>query len=144
MSDRMDDLLARLPGEPYPAQLVPAIEARLRTERRRSLWAGRVTSMAALAAAGIGAWLIAPTVLGLEVSAPGISVEGISAGLSSVVASPASAVWQGLASTLEWMGRSLGSMGSGMLLALALLAGPACWGAIHLLSEEGRKQGWTG
>ena len=144
MADRMDELLARLPGEALPAHLMPAIEARMRIERRRSRWVGRLGSMAAVAAAGLGAWLIAPTVQALEVSTPAISLEGLSAGLTFAVASPSNAVWQGMADALAWIGRSLGSMGSGATLSLVLLAAPACWGAIHLLSEEGRKQGWTG
>lgn len=144
MADRMDDLLTRLPGEAPPAHLVPSIEARLRLEQRRSLWAGRLTTIAAVTAAALGAWLIAPTVRGIEVSAPAISLEGLSAGLSFAFASPYSAAWQGMAEALAWMGRALGSMESGVMLSLALLAAPACWGAIRLLSEEGRKQGWTG
>ncbi len=144
MADRMDDLLARLPVEAPPVDLVPSIESRLRLERRRRLWAGRLTSIAAAVAAGLGAWLMAPTVQGLQVSTPAISLEGLSAGLSFAFASPYSAAWQGMAEALGWIGRVLGSMESGVMLSLALLAAPACWGAIRLLSEEGRKQGWTG
>jgi hypothetical protein len=140
----MDDRLARLPGEAPAAHLVPSIEARIRLERRRSLWAGRLTSMAAAAAAGLGVLLLAPTVQRLEVSAPAISLDGLSAGLSCAFASPSNAAWQGMAEALAWTGRALGSMESGVMLSLALLAAPACWGAIRLLSEEGRKQGWTG
>ena len=144
MADWLDELLARLPGEAPPAHLVPSIESRLRLERRRSLWAGRLISIAAAAAAGLGAWLLAPTVQGLQVSTPAISVEGLSTGLTFAFASPSNAAWQGMAEALAWIGRSLGSMGSGVVLSLALLAAPACWGAIRLLTEEGRKQGWTG
>ncbi len=144
MADWMDDLLARLPSDAPPANLVPSIEARLRIERRRSLWVGRLTSTIAVAAAALGAWLIAPTVQGIEVSAPAISLDGLSAGLSFAFASPSSAAWQGTTEALAWIGRALGSMESGVRLSLALLAAPACWGAIRLLSEEGRRQGWTG
>jgi hypothetical protein len=140
----MDDRLARLPGEAPPAHLVLSIEARIRLERRRSLWAGRLSSMAAAGAAGLGVWLLAPTVQRLEVSAPAISLDGLSAGLSFAFASPSNAAWQGMAEALAWTERALGSMESGVMLSLALLAAPACWGAIRLLSEEGRKQGWTG
>jgi hypothetical protein len=144
MADWMDELLGRLPGEAPPVDLVASIESRLRFERRRSLWTGRLTSIAAVAAAALGAWLMAPTVQGLQVSTPAISLEGLSAGLSFAFASPYSAAWQGMAEALVWIGRALGSMESGVMLSLALLAAPACWGAIRLLSEEGRKQGWTG
>jgi len=144
MSDWMDDLLTRLPGEAPPEHLVLAIEARIRLERRRSLWAARLTLMAAAAAAGVGAWLMAPNLQGLEVATPAISVEGLSTGLTFALASPSNAAWQGMAEALSWIGRSLGSMGSGVVLSLALLAAPACWGTIRLLTEESRKQGWTG
>lgn len=141
MSAQWDDLLTRLPSESCPPGLLPAIEARLRAERRRARSAGRIMSLAALGATALGSWLITPALQGVRVVAPDAIAPSILAGLSSVLASPSEAVYQGITGTLHWMESALGTLGSGSILALALLAVPACWAAIRLLAVDGPAQG---
>lgn len=144
MTDRWDDVLRHLPVDPLPTRLVRDVQRRLELERRRQTRARRPMAVVAWASAASGAWLLLPWVVGAEMPLPILTLEGIAQWLAGLTASPLGAAVQGIAGLQAWMADWNRSMDTVTLLALALLAGPACWGVVRLLAEEGRRQGWAG
>lgn len=144
MTDRWDDVLRHLPVDPLPARLVRDVHRRLWFERRRQTRVRRLLAGAAFASAASGAWLLVPWVGGAELPLPAFTIEGIAGWLAGLSASPLGAAVQSIVGLQAWTAGWSGSMDTATLLALALLAGPACWGVVRLLAEEGRRQGWAG
>ncbi len=138
MSDWMDDLLSSLPSDPKPAGLLPLVRARLAAERRRERRIHRARQGVLMAAAALGAWLVAPSLPGLEGVVPQISVGALREWTGLLVGSPSSA-WRAVLDGLGgWAFRVEESLGPTLILALVLIALPALSAVAGLLRDGER------
>ena len=143
MTDRLDDLLFRLPDEVLPEHLIPRVQARLHARQRREKWQ-RVGGHLLLALpAGVGAWLLSPQVGSLMNWAPNLSLAGVEQWASGLVASPLGTA-VAAASGAVGLGESLsGALSLPVLLALILIGAPATLWMIDLLKQPAGREGVT-
>lgn len=143
MTDRMDELLLRLPGETLPEDLISRVQARLHARRRREKWQ-RVGGRLLLAVpAGGGAWLLRPQIESLTNWAPILSPAGIEKWATSLVASPLGTAVAAASGAVD-LGESLsGALSLPVLLALILIGAPATLWMIDLLEQPAGREGVT-
>jgi len=143
MTDRLDELLHRLPGEVLPEDLIPRVLARLNSRRRRDRWQQIGGHLLLALSAGGGAWLLRPLVAGLGVWAPNLSVAGLERWATGLVASP-SGTAVATASGALGLGESLSAaLSLPVLLALILVGAPATLWMIDLLKQPAGREGVT-
>jgi hypothetical protein len=140
MTDRLDEMLSRMPSEPLPSDLIVRVQARLNTRRRVDLWRLWAGQLVLTASAVAGAWLLAQ---GANVGSwlPNLSVDALLRWLSGVAASPQAATLEAASGAVAWGDWLSGQMNLPVLLALILLAAPAAAVLIALLREPVGRRG---
>jgi hypothetical protein len=144
MPDRMDDLLARMPSESCPSDLVLRVQGRLAIERRRALWFRRATVAASSLASAAGIWLLAPRAGLLSSVVPQVSTAGLGAWVGTALETPVVAWETLLARGIAWFSAMTGCLETGLITALALIALSALYGAVRLLGDRPRPGGVIG
>jgi hypothetical protein len=112
------------------------VQARLRGERRRERLLRTLTtgSFAALGVIGFGLLAVESDTVGAVLN--GLSLRGVLAWLASAFASPATAALTAMPQTFTWAAQAQDGLDFGLVVALALLAVPACYALARLLSEK--------
>jgi hypothetical protein len=140
MSDRLDEMLSRMPSEPLPSDLIVRVQARLDTRRRVDLWRLWAGQLVLTASAVAGAWLLAQS-SNVGSWQPNLSVDALLRWLSGVAASPQAATLDAASGAVAWGDWLSGQMNLPVLLALILLAAPATALLIALLQEPVGRRG---
>jgi hypothetical protein len=144
MPDRMDDVLARMPSESCPSDLVLRVQGRLAIERRRALWLRRATVAASSLASAVGIWLLAPRAGLLSSAVPQVTTAGLGEWVGAALETPVVAWETLLARGIAWFSAATGCLQTGLIAALALIALPALYGAVRLLGDRPRPGGVIG
>ena len=143
MTDRLDDLLFRLPHEVLPEDLIPRVHARLHAQRRREKWQRIGGHLLLALSAGGGAWLLRPQIGSLVAWAPNLSMAGLEQWASALIASPLGTA-VAAASGAVGLGVSLsGALSPPVLLALILIGAPATLWMMDLLQQPAGREGVT-
>jgi hypothetical protein len=141
MTDRLDDLLYRLPDEVLPENLIPRVQARLYAQRQWERWQRMGGHLLLALSAGEGAWLLRPLIGSLGGWAPNLSVTGLVQWATGLVASP-SGTAVATASGAIALGESLSAaLSLPVLLALILIGAPATLWMIELLKQPAGREG---
>lgn len=141
MTDRLDDLLRRIPSEPLPSDLIVRVQERLHTRRRVELWRVRAGQLVLTASAVAGAWLLLLQSAQMGSLLPSLSVDALLQWLTGVAASPQTATLQAASGAIAWDDWLTGQLSLPVLLALILLAAPATAMLIALLKEPTGRRG---
>lgn len=141
MTDRLDDLLSRLPAEPLPEGLVVRVQSRLHAQRRIEIWRARGERLVLAASATVGAWLLLIESAHLGNLLPDQTLDTLLQWLTGVAASPQTATLQAASGAIAWGDWISGQMSLSVLLALILLAVPATAVLIALVKEPAGRRG---
>jgi hypothetical protein len=147
MTDRLEDLLGQLPGEPMDEALPARIRLRLKAEQGRERRLRRGLDAALLALCMVGILLLMPQLLGATNALAGASVESSVAWVNELGAAPAAAVWGTLSGAVGWSRELAGRLGTSGLAGLILIALPMfAW--LRRAMPEGRSSppsaSWAG
>ncbi len=143
MTDRLDELLYRLPDEVLPEDLITRVQSRLQVQRRREKWQRMGGHLLLALSAGGGAWLLRPLIGSLGGWAPNLSVAGLVQWASGLVASPSGTAVAAASGAIA-LGESLSAVLSlPVLLALILIGAPATLWMIDLLKQPAGREGVT-
>jgi hypothetical protein len=135
MADWLDELLEVMPNEPHPPYLVVQVQTRLANSRRWSRWARNGVRLAMVMAGAIGFWLLMQKVEKMQSAVSSISLGRLEEWLSAVVRSPSDALLDLSQITITWVSQLAAGLEAELVLALGLLATPALYGVISLLSS---------
>lgn len=135
MADWLDELLEVIPTESYSPDLVAQVQTRLANSRRWSRWARYGVRLAMVMAGVIGLWLLMQKVEMLLSAVSSISLGRLEEWLSAVVRSPSDALLDLSQITITWVSQLAAGLEAELVLALGLLATPALYGVISLLSS---------
>lgn len=143
MTDRLDELLYRLPDEFLPEDLITRVHSRLQGQRRREKWQRMGGHLLLALSAGGGAWLLRPVIGSLGGWAPNLSVTGLVQWASGLVASPSGTAVAAASGAIA-LGESLSAaLSLPVLLALILIGAPATLWMIDLLKQPAGREGVT-
>ena len=135
MADWLDELLEVMPTEPHPPDLVAQVQTRLANSRRWSRWARSGVRLAMVMAGVIGLWLLMQKVEMMQSAVSSISLGRLEEWLSAVVRSPSDALLDISRIAVTWVSQLAAGLEAELVLALGLLATPALYGVISLLSS---------
>lgn len=135
MADWLDELLEVIPVEPYPPDLVAQVQIRLANSRRWSRWARNGVRLAMAMAGVLGLWLLMPEAEILLSVDSSISLGRLDEWLSAVMRSPSDALLDLSQIAVTWVSQLAAGLEAELVLALGLLATPALYGVISLLSS---------
>lgn len=135
MADWLDELLEVIPVEPYPPDLAAQVQARLANSRRWLRWARNGVRLAMVMAGVLGLWLLMPKVEILLSAVSSIYLGRLEEWLSTVVRSPSDALLDLSQIAVTWVSQLAAGLEAELVLALGLLATPALYGVISLLSS---------
>ncbi|MEW6568734.1 MAG: hypothetical protein AB1449_11330 [Chloroflexota bacterium] len=141
MSDRLDDLLAELPCERCPADLVSRIQARLARARRTAFWLRSGARLGAALAAAAGMWRLSPWVGAWSGRIPAPEVQAIGQWMGLAVISPVDGARALLAGLLDWWPGLTAQIEAGTSVALALLSLAALYLAAEMMAGRGMQTG---
>lgn len=141
MTDRLDDLLSRLPAESLPEGLVVRVQSRLHAQRRLEIWRARGERLLLAASATVGAWLLLIESAHAGNLLPDQSLDTLVQWLTGVAASPQTATLQAASGAIAWGDWISGQLSLSVLLALILLAVPATAVLIALVKEPAGRRG---
>jgi hypothetical protein len=136
MNDRLDDWLARLPGEPPAPNLAARIIAAL-AQRRRARWLWRRIQATSLACALAGAGLLlvsSPSmVASLVTTLNAFGTNELVSALNTFLAAPAETVLSWLEAGATWQTSLAQDIGLVFMLGVALVAVAAFGGLAQML-----------
>jgi hypothetical protein len=135
MADWLDELLKVIPTEPHPTDLVAQVQTRLANSRRWSRWARNGVRLAMVMAGVNGLWLLMQKVEMMQSAVSSISLGRLEEWLSTVVRSPSDALLDLSRLAITWVSQLAAGLEAELVLALGLLATPALYGVISLLSS---------
>jgi hypothetical protein len=135
MSDRLDELLAAMPADPCPEDLMIRIQARLAYMRRRSRRIRLVLHFSLVGVSVVVIWLILPRVKTYLTTLPGLSLAAVEEWLSVLVSSPGEALLNLSGAVLTWISELASALDIEIVLALGILIAIALYGVITLLSN---------
>ena len=135
MADWLDELLEAMPTEPYPPDLAAQVQIRLAKTRRWSKWVQNGVRLVMVMTGALGLWLLMPRVEMLVTAISPISLARIEQWLSAVVRSPSEALLGLSGMAITWVSQLAAGLEAELVLALGLLAAPALYGVISLLSR---------
>lgn len=141
MTDRLDDLLSRLPAESLPEGLVVRVQSRLHARRQLEIWRARAERLVLAASATAGAWLLLIASAHVSNLVPDLTMDTLVQWLTGVAASPQTATLQAASGAIAWGDWISGQMSLSVLLALILLAVPATAALFALLKEPAGRRG---
>ena len=143
MTDRLDELLYRLPDEALPEDLIPRVQARLDTRRRREKWQRMGGHLLLALSAGGGAWLLRPMAGNLGGWQLNLSLAGLERWAAGLVASPPETAVATAAGAIALEGSLSAALSLPALLALILIGAPATLWMIDLLKQPAGREGAT-
>jgi len=135
MADWLDELLEAMPTEPYPPDLAVQVQIRLAKTRRWSKWVQNGVRLVMVMTGALGLWLLMPRVEMLVTAISPISLARIEEWLSAMVRSPSQALLGLSGIAITWVSQLAAGLEAELVLALGLLATPALYGVISLLSS---------
>lgn len=135
MSDRLDELLAMMPADPYPEDLADRVQARLVLIRRRSRRIRRVLHFSLVVASVVGLWLILPRAETFLTFVPDLSLGTIEEWLGALARSPGEALFNLSGTVITWISELASGMDIEIVLVLGILTASALYGVITLLSN---------
>ena len=135
MTDRLDELLAMMPADPYPEDLTDRIQTRLAQTRRRSRRIRRVLHLAMVVASVVGLWLILPRAETFLATVPDLSLGSVEEWLSALARSPGEALLNLSGSVITWISELASALDIEIVLILGILTASALYGIITLLSN---------
>jgi hypothetical protein len=136
VNDWLEGMLQEMPAQPYPTELTTRIQAQLSNARRRSRWVEWGIRLAMLGA-GLGGVLLTITRLDALMATinPIMSIDPVE-WTGRLLHSPETA-WMSLIGSLTvWISQLSASSDPGLLLSLGLLAVPAFYAVIVVLSDK--------
>jgi hypothetical protein len=135
MSDRLDDLLTRMPANPYPQDLVERVNARLAVRRRRSRRVRRVFHSSLVVVSLVGLWLIFPRAEAVFNALADLSIDPLEAWLSALVKSPGKALLNLSGTVVMWISEIASALDIEFVIALGILTATALYGVLTLVSN---------
>lgn len=135
MSDRLDELLAMLPTDPYPEDLADRVQARLAQIRRRSRRIRSVLHFSLVVVSVVGLWLILPRAETFLTTVPDLSLGAVEEGLSALARSPGEALFNLSGTVITWISELASALDIEIVLVLGILTASALYGVITLLSN---------
>jgi len=137
MSDWLDELLGQLPSDPIPEQLIPQVRLTLVRAQRRALRIRRVQGWLAIAAGTLGVGMLFSGLGGRIGPIAQPTAADLEMALAAASASPIQALVGLPSQVVGWVG----GFETWLILAFALLALPALYGASRLIVPEPRQSG---
>ncbi|HEX9677126.1 MAG TPA: hypothetical protein VGA07_14215 [Anaerolineales bacterium] len=137
MSEWLDELLGQLPSDPIPEQLIPQVRLRLVRAQRRALRIRRVQGWLAAAAGTLGVGMLFSGLGGRIGPIAQPTAADLEMALAAASASPIQTLVGLPAQVVGWVG----GFETWLILAFALLALPALYGASRLIVPEPRQSG---
>jgi hypothetical protein len=135
MTDRLDELLAIIPADPYPEDLADRVQTRLAHTRRRSRIIRRVLHFSMVAVSVAGLWLILPRVETFLTTVPDLSLGAVEEWLSALTRSPGEALLNLSGTVIMWISELASALDIEIVLVLGILTASALYGVITLLSN---------
>lgn len=135
MADWLDELLEVMPSEPHPSDLVAQIQIRLEDSRRRSRRVRSGVRLAMVMVGAIGLWLLIQKVEMMQSAVSSFSLGKFEGWMNAVVRSPSDAMLNLSRIVIRWVSQLAAGLEAELVLALGLLATPALYGVISLLSN---------
>ncbi|HEY48127.1 MAG: hypothetical protein AMJ88_03960 [Anaerolineae bacterium SM23_ 63] len=135
MSDRLDELLAMMPADPYPEDLADRVQARLAQIRRRSRRIRLFLHFLLVVASVVGLWLIIPQVEMFITTLPDLSLATVEEWLRTLVRSPGEAFLNLSGTVITWISELASALNIEIVLVLGILTASALYGVITLLSN---------
>ncbi len=135
MPDRLDELLAMMPADPYPEDLTDRVQARLVEIRRRSLRIRRVLHFSLVAGSVVGLWLILPRAEMFLTTVPDLSLATVEEWLSALARSPGESLLNLLGTCIRWISGLVSALDFEIVLGLGILTASALYGVINLLTN---------
>ncbi len=135
MSDRLDELLALIPADPYPEDLTERVQARLAQVRRRSRRIRYLLHFSLVVLSIVGLWLILPRVETFLTAAPDLSLGAVEEWLNALASSPGEALLNLLGMVITWISELASALDIEIVLGLGILTAAALYGVISLLSN---------
>lgn len=135
MSDRLDELLALLPADPYPEDLTERVQARLVQLRRRSRRIRYLLHFSLVVVSIVGLWLILPRAESFLTAVPDLSLGAVEEWLNALARSPGEALLNLLGMVITWISELASALDIEIVLGLGILTAAALYGVINLLSN---------
>ena len=135
MTDRLDELLAMMPADPYPENLADRVQASLAQTRRRSRRIRGVLHFSNVVASVVGLWLIIPQVETFLTTTSDLSLGTAEEWLSALIRSPGEALLNLSGTVITWISELASTLDIGIVLLLGILTASALYGVITLLSN---------
>ena len=135
MTDRLDELLAMMPADPFPEDLADRVQASLAQTRRRSRRIRRVLHFSNVVASVVGLWLIIPRAETFLTTISDLSLGTAEEWLSALIRSPGEALLNLSGTVITWISELASTLDIGIVLLLGILTASALYGVITLLSN---------
>lgn len=135
MTDRLDELLAIMPADPYPEDLADRVQAHLAQTRRRSRRIRRVLHFSMVVASVVGLWLILPRAEPFLTTVSDLSLGSVEELLSALTRSPGEALLNLSGTVITWISELAYALDIEIVLVLGMLTASALYGVITLLSN---------
>ena len=144
MNDWLEDMLHELPAQPYPTELTTRIQVQLSRARRRARWAETGIRLAMLGAGLGGVLLSIPRLDALIATINPIMGVDLIEWTGRLLHSPERTLMSLFGSLTAWLSQLSVSSDPGLLISLGLLAVPAFYAVIVVLSDKIPHEGvWT-
>jgi hypothetical protein len=135
MTDRLDELLAMMPADPYPEDLADRVQASIAQTRRRSRRIRRVLHFSNGVASVVGLWLIIRRAETFLTTISDLSLGTAEEWLSALIRSPGEALLNLSGTVITWISELASTLDIGIVLVLGILTASALYGVITLLSN---------
>lgn len=135
MPDRLDELLAMMPADPYPEDLADRIQDRLVQVRRRSRRIRNVLHFSLVVVSIAGLWLILPRAESFLTTVPDLSLSVVEEWLSALARSPWEFLVDHSGMIITWISELVSELDIEIVLVLGILTASALYGIITLLSN---------
>ena len=135
MSDRLDELLAMMPADPYPEYLADRVQAHLAQIRRRSRRIRLVLHFSLMVMSIVGLWWFLPRAEMLLATVADLSLDTVEEWLSALAHSPGEALLNLSGSVVTWISELASTLDIEIVLVLGILTASALYGVISLLSN---------
>ena len=135
MPDRLDELLAMMPADPYPKGLADRVQAHLAQIRRRSRRIRLVLHFSLMVMSIVGLWWFLPRAEMLLATVADLSLDTVEEWLSALAHSPGEALLNLSGSVVTWISELASTLDIEIVLVLGILTASALYGVISLLSN---------
>jgi hypothetical protein len=135
MTDRLDELLAMMPADLYPEDLVDRVHTSLAQTRRRSRRIRGFLHFSNVVASITGLWLILPRAERLLTTVSDLSFGTAEEWLSALIRSPGEALLNLSGTAMMWISELASTLDTEIVFVLGILTASALYGVITLLSN---------